>query len=597
MSNTKFIIGIDLGTTNSTMAYAPVCLNSDSPEEIQQFAIPQIRAAGALAEADTLPSFLYFPLENEKTELEWAKERSFCVGEFAKERGGEIPDRLIASAKSWLCHDGIDRRAQSLPVDSDGQKMSPVEVTAEFLRHLSEAWNQKNPEAPFIEQTVLVTVPASFDPAARQLVQEAAEMADYPEMILLEEPQAAFYSWLDLKSETWRDELAVGDQVLVVDIGGGTTDFSLIAVNDSGGNLELERLAVGSHLLLGGDNMDLALAHFAKNKLEEQGHNIDDWQLQALVHACRKAKEQLLSSEAPESIDVTIQGRGSSLIGSSLTAELKLDEVQNLIVDGFTPMIEHSEIAADNSRLGLQQLGLPYAKDPRISAQLAKFLQNGLPTAILFNGGTMKAQALQTRLCDLLNSWSQASSKPEVKLLDGANLDFAVSRGAVCYGLARQGKAIRIKSAIPQSYYVGVEDSVPAIPGLPVPLKALCVVPFGMEEGSEVEVNAQEFALLLGEHASFRFFSRSGSVLSDGTKPEVGMMLKNWKSELQELHPIETVLDKTDEDGKTVRIKLKAKVTELGVLELWCVATDGREWKLEFDTRKDSAILQHSSLT
>jgi molecular chaperone DnaK (HSP70) len=293
MSKEKFIIGIDLGTTNSTLAYVKYVegtLSTGIPSpDIQQFLIPQVTSTGVQESTPTLPSFVYFPLEEElkskNVGVSWDSTRSFCVGIHARDRGSEMVGRMISSAKSWLCHDGIDRREKLLPLDSEADKMSPVEATAEYLRHLKEAWNQEHNEYPFTEQNILITVPASFDPGARQLVQEAATMASYPEIILLEEPQAAFYSWLQKNAHCWRKQLIVGDNVLVVDIGGGTSDFSLISAKDHDGDLQLERLSVGSHLLLGGDNMDLALAHFIKQKLEDEGHDIDEWQLRELVHA------------------------------------------------------------------------------------------------------------------------------------------------------------------------------------------------------------------------------------------------------------------------------------------------------------------------
>lgn len=600
---TKYIIGVDLGTTNCTMAYAETAiLEAGMPApEIKQFGIPQLTAAGTQGEDCSLPSFLYFPLEEEKqiSSLDWQKDINYCIGLFARERGSEIADRMISSAKSWLCHDGIDRRVSILPVHSEDEKMSPVAVIKAILVHLKEAWNYKMTEFPFEEQQVLITVPASFDPSARQLVQEAAEEAGYPQAILLEEPQAAFYAWLYQNDESWRDKLNIGDKVLVVDVGGGTTDFSLIAVKDNDGNLGLERVAVGTHLLLGGDNMDLALAYLMKGKLEEEGHDIDDWQLQQLVYACRSAKEKLLGEKPPKEADITIQGRGSSLIGGSITTKLSKDDAFKILVEGFIPLTGPKERSITEKHSGLQQVGLPYAQDPRISCQLAKFLSMTgeqdsksmkdfeQPTAILFNGGTLKASAFQDRLVKLLNSWSEEQDKPAIEVLADSSLDYAVSRGAVYYGLARQGKGVRIKSGTNHSYFVGIAGAAPAVPGVPPPMVALCVAPLGMEEGSEASLPNQEFALTLGENASFRFFSRAVPKLSGGDEPVVGSLVRQWQTELTELHPIETALDKKDDDGKTICVTLESKVTELGILELWCVAKDQRKWKLEFDIREN----------
>lgn len=603
----SYLIGIDFGTTNCTMAYAAIPQESPvllSDFSIQQLAIEQVTASTVQGKELSLPSFLYFPLPEElkakAASIDWAKDRPFCAGHFASNRGQEVPTRLISSAKSWLCHAGIDRREKRFPSDLEAsdQKMSPLEACSEILRHLSEAWNKGMPDAAFLKQQIFVTVPASFDPGARQLVLEAAELAGYPEITLLEEPQAAFYAWIHAAKEEWRKLLRVGDHVLVIDIGGGTTDFSLISVVDEKGDLQLERVAVGAHLLLGGDNIDLSLAYLAKNKFENDGHEIDDWQLQKIVHACRQAKEKLFGEKPPKSVDIAIMGRGSRLIGGSLKVSITREEVERLVLDGFFPLVAPEEHSKTERQAGMQQIGLPYAEDPRISCQLAKFLsQTGevdskslkefiVPTAVLFNGGTTKASLLRKRMMAQLNMWAESLGKSPVKELPFADCEFAVSRGAVYYGMARQGMAIRIRSGISRSYFIGIEDAAPAVPGMETPLKAICVVPFGMEEGSELALEGQEFSLLVGKQATFRFFSHATLKLQDGSEPHMGSLVRRWKQELTELHPIETLLDKESTDGKTVHVQLKSKVTELGVLELWCVARDGRKWKLEFDIRK-----------
>jgi hypothetical protein len=606
MTSASFLIGIDLGTTNCTMAYAQIGDTSEDSAEIHSFAIPQITQCGTEDSISSLPSFLYFSLEEElKSQslgVSWDPRREYCLGQHAKERGAELPKQVVASAKSWLCHSGIDRRAALLPKEEG--RISPLDACSALLQHLREAWDQEHAkDAPFTEQKILVTVPASFDPSARQLVQEAAEIAGFPKILLLEEPQAALYAWLHAQEDKWRSQVSVDDHVLVVDVGGGTTDFTLVKVGEESGDLNLERVAVGAHLLLGGDNMDLALAYLAKSKLEEAGNVIDDWQLQSLIHHCRKAKEQLLAENPEEKIDITIQGRGSRLIGGSLTTSITAKEAQNLLVDGFIPMLKANERAKNERKSGLQELGLPYAQDPRISSQLAQFLSMTgesdsdsmdkfiMPSAILFNGGTMKAPQLRTRLVDVLNSWAKELKTDPVNVLPDPEYDFAVSRGAVYYGLAREGKGVRIKGGTSRSYFIAVEGAAPAVPGIPAPLNAICVVPFGMEEGSEEELPGQEFALVVGETASFRFFSRQTATLSNGEEALCGKVVKNWRSELTELHPLETRLEKESEDGKTICVKLKSRVNELGVLELCCVAKDGREWNLEFDVRHEAEAL------
>lgn len=603
MSESQYIIGIDLGTTNCTMAYLEKPLSANRmlhhSFDITQFSIPQMLADGVIGEKLSLPSFAYLPLEREKEQKSWAtalSQKGCCVGVYARDRGSEMPGRLVSSAKSWLCHDGVNRREKLLPIDADQEKMSPVEASAEYLGFLRDSWNQKFPESPFCEQTLLVTVPASFDPDARQLVSEAAQEEGLGGFILLEEPQAAFYSWLHRHSESWRDTLGLGERILVVDIGGGTTDFSLIATSESEGDLQLERLAVGSHLLLGGDNMDLSLAYHLQAKLEEEGHEIDDWQMASLVHSVRAAKESLLGGGSAEQVDVVIPGRGSGLIGGAVTCSLTLDDVTNIILDGFFPLLSFKERAHNEKRSGIRQMGLPYVSDPRMTCQLSRFLSSGeedfiFPTAVLFNGGVLKSVAIQNRLKEVLDHWAQELCCDPVKILDGPDYDFAVGRGAVYYGVAREGQGIRIKSGVSKNYFIGVEDAAPAVPGLQPRMKAVCVVPFGMEEGEEKELLDQKFSLSLGESAIFRFFSEDSSLSpSEEGEDAMGKVVRNTQKLLTELHPIETLLEKKEEDGSSVCVRLKSKVTELGVLELWCVSQEGKEWKLEFDLRKEEEL-------
>lgn len=610
MDHSMYTIGIDLGTTNCTMACARISREESlNPPYLEQIAIPQVMSAQTPGLALSLPSFIYYPLEEEieaqAVQLPWDTHEPYTIGTFARDRGGELPARLIASAKSWLCHSGINRREKLLPIeaDDDTQRMSPLTACAEILRHLRRAWDAAMPDARFDDQCILVTVPASFDPSARQLVQEAAEHAGYPEVILLEEPQAAFYAWLHTHANEWRHQLKVGDSILVVDIGGGTTDFSLIYVEEEKGGLLLKRRAVGAHLLLGGDNIDMGLAYLAKQKLEHQGLAINEWQFRSLVHQCRQAKEKLMGDDPPERVNITLLGRGSRLVGNTLTTELSFEEVQQLVLDGFIPKVGPDERSPMERRTGIQQIGLPYVQDARISCQLAKFLsmtgesegkqmdQFIVPTAVLFNGGTLKASAIRERLLAVLNEWAKKLHRPAVNELAEADYDYAVSRGAAYYGLVRLGQGIRIRGGTSRSYFAGIEAAVPAVPGISPPVIAVCIVPFGLEEGEECALEDQEFVLVLGEPAAFRFFSRATSQLSDGQEAVVGMVIRNWQQELSELYPIETVLDRGEGEGKTVRVKLKSRVTELGVLELWCVAADGRKWKLEFDVREEKNTL------
>jgi hypothetical protein len=569
----KWIIGIDLGTTNCTMA--TLANTSDSPQITQEF-ISQRIAENLQGEQTCLPSFLYLPIEEDK--------QPPMAGLFARERGAEVPDRVIASAKSWLCHDGMDRRKSFLPLGDYPQKKSPVGVSAHFLRHLKDVWQEKYQDN-FKNQKIFVTVPASFDPSACQLVQEAIALADFPETILLEEPLAAFYSWLDFHRDGWRKQLLVGDVVLVVDIGGGTTDFSLIRIGEENGNLMLERKAVGSHLLLGGDNFDLTLAHYAQEKFSD---SLSEWQFHCLVYACRQAKETLLSDNPPDQVTLTIPGRGNRLIGGALFADFSRKEVESILLNGFFPKVGFEEKVSQEKSAGLAELGLPFVRDPRISAHLAQFLSLSgcsFPTHVLFNGGTLKSCSFCTRLLDVLQEWNAGK---KIKELPGADLNFAVSRGAAHYGWLREHQNLRVRAGTSRSYYIGVESSIPSVPGISPPVKAVCVVPFGMEEGSEALLENQTFTLFLGKPVIFRFFSLSHPHFSNGDTPQVGIVLGNWKKELTELHPLETNLDSQGIEEKTVPVKLLSKVTEMGVLELWCVSEQGKKWKLEFNIRKDS---------
>ncbi|HRD56076.1 MAG TPA: Hsp70 family protein [Parachlamydiaceae bacterium] len=592
----KTIIGIDLGTTNCTMAYC--FLEGEDTPEIVQFKIPQIINQSFQDEHCSLPSFIYFPLQEEiesgMAKLDWSLAKQYAVGFFAKERGKELSFRVIASAKSWLSVSGIDRKNSFLPLHAEDKAhaFSPLEAISCLLKHLREAWDYKMGETPFEKADILITVPASFDPSARELVKEAAELAGYPKIILLEEPQAAFYAWLYKEKEEWRKSLKVGDSILVADIGGGTTDFSLISAENEEGDLVLKRVAVGEHLLLGGDNIDLSLAYLAKTKLEDAGNLLDDAQFQSLIYACREAKEKLLSENPPKSADVAIMGRGSRLIGGSLKTKITLEEALQLVVEGFMPLVKKEEKSLEKENSGLLEIGLNYAEDARISSQLAKFLwvkkesveEFVLPTAILFNGGTLKASALRDRLVCQIDEWAKELGQKPVQVLNPADLDYAVGLGAVYYGLSRSGKTVRIKSGTSKSYYVGVEDTAPAVPGIAKSMKAFCVAPCGMEEGSESEILNQEFQLAIGQKATFRFFSPVNEKLN-AKAPAVGSIIKKIKPSLMELPSIEAHLKRDEGEGKFVRVKLQSKVTELGFLELWCLSHDGRKWKLEFNVR------------
>ncbi|WP_439668848.1 Molecular chaperone DnaK (HSP70) [Cupriavidus necator] len=610
MSEARYAIGIDLGTTHSAVSYVDLAASDGEKTSQRVLPITQLTAPGAVEDLDLLPSFLYLPHASELAPgdlaLPWNAARDFAVGELARSRGAATPIRLVSSAKSWLCHPGIDRRAPVLPNDAPPEvtRVSPLEASVRYLTHLREAWDQAHPEAPFGEQDVTVTIPASFDPAARELTAEAAAAAGYARMTLLEEPQAALYSWIQKSGGQWRKQVKVGDIILVVDVGGGTTDLSLIAVIEREGNLELHRIAVGDHILLGGDNMDLALAHVVARKLAAQGTQADPWQLRALTYACRAAKETLLTDPDTDTVPLVVPSRGSRLIGGSIRTDLTRAELTQTILEGFFPQVEASARPVSRARAGLTQLGLPYAQDAAITRHLAAFLGRqvaalaeieGLqsaqpegatllhPTAVLFNGGVFKSGLLADRILQTLNGWLAAEGAAPARLLDGAELDLAVARGAAYYGYVRRGKGVRIRGGTARAYYIAVESSMPAVPGFEPPIQALCVAPFGMEEGTEAALPPQEFGLVVGEPVHFRFFGSSVR-----RQDQVGTLLDYWgPEELQELEEIQATLPAEGRTaGEVVPVRLHARVTEAGTLELEAVPGGSAErWKVEFDVR------------
>ena len=562
--STGTVIGIDLGTTNCAMARS-----TGGPVEVMK--IPQLTGPGELREEPLFPSSLYIPGAKEFAEgtmaLPWDESPKYILGEWAKRRGVENSSRLVHSAKSWLSHSGVDRTAPLLPLTApEGvQRVSPLEATTAYLSHLRQNCD---------DSQVLITVPASFDASARALTEDAAKNAGFQNFVLLEEPQAAFYAWLE-KHDDWRERVRPGDRILVIDIGGGTTDFTMIAVGEANGELTLERVAVGEHILLGGDNIDLALARSVEQELAAKNTKLDAMQLHMLWQRCRAAKEKLLEPGAKQAQEpVTILGRGTGLVGGTIKAALRRETLEQVLLNGFLPVVPKDEQPAKPRRAALAEVGLPYASDPRVTAHLSRFIQQaGTPTHVLFNGGVLHSEIVRQRIAESLGE--------SVQVLAGEDLMHAVARGAAYYGLARQGKGIRIRGGVPRSYYIGIESSMPAVPGLPTPMKALTVVPFGLEEGSSVELPKMEFGLLTGEPAEFRFFS---SVSRHEDKP--GEVLDPIPAGVEELSPVEVTLPAAGE--KVTRVTLAADVTATGVLELWCVGKDGNRWKLEFNVREQT---------
>jgi molecular chaperone DnaK (HSP70) len=608
-SQARYSVGIDLGTTHCVLSYVDL-ENSDEQVTLAVMPIPQLTAPGMIEDNLQLASFTYLAHDAEisdgATALPWTAKPDYLVGEIARNMGSKTPIRLVSSAKSWLCHAGVDCKQAILPAEApeDVVRISPFNATKAYLQHMLAAWNHRFPEQQLAQQDVTITVPASFDPAARELTVEAARAIGLHQAVLLEEPQAALYSWIEKSEGDWRNHVHVGDVILVIDIGGGTTDLSLIAVTEQEGNLQLTRVAVGDHILLGGDNMDLALAYTVKAKMEqESGKRLESWQIQALTHGCREAKEKLFNQVELSSMPLVVASRGSSLIGGTLRSELTRDELNRVLVEGFLPQVSAADKPVVRPRSGLRSAGLPYAQDAGITRHLAAFLSKQKeathefggnassesasflhPTAVLFNGGVLKAQVLAERLMAILNSWLQTEQAPEARLLQGADLDLAVARGAAYYGFVRQGKGVRIKGGTAASYYVGVESAMPAVPGLAPEIEALCIAPFGMEEGSEQALPNDEFGLIIGEPVRFRFFASKTR-----REDQVGSRLETWgDDELEELDEIEITLPEEGRNpGDIVPVHLSSAVTEVGTLELKAVSNrdQHQRWKIEFDVR------------
>ncbi len=526
--------------------------------------------------------------------LPWDNENNLIVGEYARERGAELPQRLISSSKSWLCNVMIDGNQPVLPWDApnDISKISPVEASSEILRHIRNAWNDtmasEDDRLKIENQDVFLTVPASFDAVARELTIKAAESAGIVNVTLLEEPQAAFYSWIESSGDQWRKQVKKGDLVLVCDIGGGTSDFTLIQVSEDDGDLALERIAVGNHLLVGGDNMDLALAYAVSQKMSESGTRIDSWQMRSLVYSCRNAKEKILSTPGMDEYPVTVLGRGSGLISSTIKSSVSRSQIEKILLDGFFPKCESISMPKKSSKIGLQETGLSYESDPAVTRHLAGFLTQQkkedndiiLPTVVFFNGGVMKSGSVREQITKTIDSWDNRDDPSPVREIHVHDFDYAVAKGAAYYGLARRGRGVRIHGGLGKSYYIGIAASMPAVPGMPLPVKALCVASFGMEEGSRINLTNQEFVLVIGEPVRFDFLA------SLVRKQDVtGEIIEDWQDEIEEIATIETTLD--GEYGKVIRVTIEINVTEVGTLELWCVSVDdAQKWKLEFNVRE-----------
>jgi len=589
----RYVVGIDLGTTNSAVAW----IDLEAPEgSDSMLRIPQVTVPGTVESLTALPSFLYLPRAGEDAstlEAPWGQRGPGPVGSFALQRLGANPDQVVHSAKSWLGHPSADSGELLLPEGGTADRqVSPRDATTAYLAHLREAWDwqmaSEDPSLRLENQHVVLTVPASFDAAARDLTIGAAREAGIENPQLLEEPQAAVYHWAGLDGARLREHLSVGDSMLVCDVGGGTTDFSLLVVAEDEGELHLERVAVGEHLLLGGDNMDLALAFHVRQQLAQEGTRLDPQQFRSLVASCREGKEKLLADHQLEEFPLVVLARSRKLLGGTIRASLSRTDLQKVLVEGFFPEVPADQPLRVEDLSGLAELGLPYASDPSVTAHLATFLRDhqhqlpegASPSCVLLNGGVFGAVLLAERLEAVLGSWVPEGSGRPPRVLHGANLAEGVARGAAIFGAAQRGRGMRIRSGAARSYYIGMAGSMPAVPGQPPQQRSVCVVPFGLEEGTTTGIPEVELGLLLGARGSFRLYASTTR-----NDDPAGAVLDEFETdELEELAPLHVELD--GEAGRRVQVHLESHLSEIGTLEIFCVADQDRRWQLTFGVRR-----------
>ena len=591
----RYVVGIDLGTTNSAITYVDT---HEKPWKIRTFSVPRLVAPGEVEARETLPSFHYEPTaaeaESGTFDLPWSSEKAtHAVGTYARDHGAVTPGRLVNSAKSWLCHPGVDRTAGLLPwrPAADVAQLSPVEVSGRYLRHMAEAWDAQFPKEPLAEQEIVLTLPASFDEVARELTVTAAKTAGLPRVVLIEEPQAAFYAWIDAHQGDWQTRVEPGQKILVCDIGGGTSDFTLIRVRgEADGRVRFHRVAVGDHLILGGDNLDLALAHHLEARVTG-GKKLDPKRFSVLVRICRQAKETLLADGAPEKMTLNLPGGGSKLIGGATRIEVDRDETLDVLLKGFLPQVGLEEKPAHRAS-GFQEFGLPYAPDAGITRYLASFLtahrhvamedlpespefDPARPDIVLFNGGFFESTVLRNRLFGQLTEWFRDAKDADWEpiVLRNDRLDLAVARGAAYFGMVRRGEGVRIAAGLARTYFIGVEGEEPA---------AVCLLPAGIEPGNDVDLTSRTFQLRIDEPVEFPLFV-SSTRLTD--KP--GDLIPVDREQLTSLPPIRTVLrTKKKKAREDVAVHLHARLTEIGTLDLWCGETQGKQrWRLQFDVR------------
>ncbi len=597
IENKRFIVGIDLGTTNSAVSYVDLSQAPATNKGIKLFKVPQLTGLGEVSAMPVLPSFCYVPgkydISDEAIQLPWISRDKKFVGVLARDHGAKIPARLVSSAKSWLCHTHADRRAKILPwgAGPEVDKISPVEATAAYLNHIRQAWNSTRGEEEelYLEhQLIIITVPASFDEVARDLTVEAANMAGLKQITLLEEPLAAFYSWLIGHEDKWRRFINPGELVLVCDVGGGTTDFTLITLRETEGSPRFERIAVGDHLILGGDNIDLALARHVEQKFSGQAKlSTDRWK--TLCHLCRQAKENILDGRT-DAETITMMGEGSSLISGTLSARLERPDLEQIVIEGFFPLKAPEERNGKPVRKGISEFGLPYEPEPAITRHIGEFLEKHrqdvhdllgkrpFPDLILFNGGSLKSGIVQDRIIFAIRHWFSETDTKKPRVLANPAPDLAVALGASYYGLVKSGKGVRVGSGSARSYYLGFGRKNGSADTDP---SAICIIERGLDEGTRIELPDKQFEVLTNQPVSFDLYSssyRSGDRAGD---------LIAVDDTLTPLPPLQTVIQFGQKGVKTtIPVRIEAEFTEMGVLALWCASLSSpHRWRLQFQLR------------
>ncbi|NRF61433.1 Hsp70 family protein [Vibrio coralliilyticus] len=611
MASPRFLVGIDLGTTNTVVAYCEITDNLEQ-SEVSLFDIDQLIGPGEVVRKPLLPSFRYHPavgqISPSDLTLPWENEpvsgdiSNVIVGEWARELGAKVEGRQVSSAKSWLSHQAVDRSSDILPWAGaqDVEKVSPVIASASYLNHIRQAWNYRHPSNKLEDQDVVVTVPASFDETARKLTLEAAELAGLKKIVLLEEPQAVCYDWYARHQQTVADELKELPLILVCDVGGGTTDLSLIEAKYHNDELALDRIGVGEHLMLGGDNLDLALAHLAESRFN-QSKKLTAASLTKLIQQTRKAKEDLLSVSAPDEVKITMLGSGSKLLGGTKSIGLSKQEVHQIALDGFFPLSDFSEVP-DKRRSAMVEFGLPYVADPAVSKHVAEFLNQhqqvsysalgqedtstpAVPVGLLLNGGVFNSELVTERVTTLLGNWRGAP----VTVLDNPHPDWSVALGAVAFGKARRGAQLKIGGGAARSYFLHLQEKNKMG-------KALCLLAKGTDEGHEIRLSGRRFSLTLGEPVRFNLLTSTHDTLTHNTEIQNGVMVEVDPDIFSPLPPYISTLESEGTDlqanqKERVEVQLACQLTEVGTLKMECVSVenDNKRWELEFEVRNQKA--------